>query len=116
MSEASTGKDSTTGHRELAGCVVEESLDTFESLPQDLLDEIGGPFIGKKAPTATAVLSEQGEEQVGAFQFGVSRFRSQSLSGLEGFLKLVGEFIESHGFLGLMQLRTEARRDATLRF
>src|SRR5687767_2221277 len=49
MSEASPGKDTTTGHWELAGCVLEEPFDTFESFPQDLLDEIGGPFLGNCA-------------------------------------------------------------------
>ncbi|RYD62577.1 MAG: phosphopentomutase, partial [Verrucomicrobiaceae bacterium] len=39
MSEASGGKDTTTGHWELAGCVLEQPFDTFDAFPQDLLDE-----------------------------------------------------------------------------
>lgn len=64
MSEASAGKDTTTGHWELAGCVLEEPFDTFESFPQDLLDEIGGPFLGNKAASGTEILKELGEEHL----------------------------------------------------
>ena len=62
MSEASAGKDTTTGHWELAGCVLEQPFDTFEAFPQDLLDEIGGPFLGNKAASGTEILAELGEE------------------------------------------------------
>jgi phosphopentomutase len=64
MSEASAGKDTTTGHWELAGCVMEQPFDTFESFPQDLLDEIGGPFLGNKAASGTEILVELGEEHL----------------------------------------------------
>ena len=64
MSEASAGKDTTTGHWELAGCVLEQPFDTFESFPQDLLDEIGGPFLGNKAASGTEILTELGEEHL----------------------------------------------------
>ncbi|MEK7949431.1 phosphopentomutase [Luteolibacter soli] len=64
MSEASAGKDTTTGHWELAGCVLEQAFDTFESFPQDLLDEIGGPFLGNKAASGTEILTELGEEHL----------------------------------------------------
>jgi phosphopentomutase len=64
MSEASAGKDTTTGHWELAGSVLDEPFDTFESFPPDLLDEIGGPFLGNKAASGTAILVELGEEHL----------------------------------------------------
>lgn len=64
MSEASAGKDTTTGHWELAGCVLEQPFDTFESFPQNLLDEIGGPFLGNKAASGTEILTELGEEHL----------------------------------------------------
>ena len=64
MSEASAGKDTTTGHWELAGCELEQPFETFGSFPQDLLDEIGGPFLGNKAASGTEILGELGEEHL----------------------------------------------------
>lgn len=64
MSEASSGKDTTTGHWELAGCVLEEPFETFEAFPQDLLDEIGGPFLGNKAASGTEILAELGGQHL----------------------------------------------------
>lgn len=64
MSEKSAGKDTTTGHWELAGCVIEEPFDTFESFPQDLLDEIGSPFLGNCASSGTEILERLGEEHL----------------------------------------------------
>ncbi|PAW67484.1 MAG: phosphopentomutase [Verrucomicrobiia bacterium Tous-C4TDCM] len=64
MSEASAGKDTTTGHWELAGCVLEEPFDTFEAFPQDLLDEIGGPFLGNRAASGTEILEQLGQEHL----------------------------------------------------
>ncbi len=64
MSEASAGKDTTTGHWELAGSVLEEAFDTFESFPKDLLDEIGGPFLGNCATSGTEILERLGEEHL----------------------------------------------------
>jgi len=64
MSEASAGKDTTTGHWELAGCVLAEPFDTFEAFPQDLLDEIGGPFLGNCAASGTEILERLGEEHL----------------------------------------------------
>lgn len=64
MSEASAGKDTTTGHWELAGCVTREPFETFTTFPAELLDEIGGPFLGNKAASGTAILRELGEEHL----------------------------------------------------
>jgi phosphopentomutase len=64
MSEKSAGKDTTTGHWELAGCIIEEPFDTFESFPQDLLDEIGGSFLGNCAASGTEILERLGEEHL----------------------------------------------------
>ena len=64
MSEASAGKDTTTGHWELAGRVLDEPFETFETFPRDLLDEIGGPFLGNKAASGTEILVELGEEHL----------------------------------------------------
>lgn len=64
MSEKSVGKDTTTGHWEIAGCVLERPFDTFTSFPQDLLDEIGGPFLGNFAASGTEILEQLGEEHL----------------------------------------------------
>lgn len=64
MSETSAGKDTTTGHWELSGCVLTEAFETFDHFPQDLLDEIGGPFLGNTAASGTAILSELGGEHL----------------------------------------------------
>ncbi len=44
MTEVSAGKDTTTGHWELAGVELEEAFATFESFPPELVDaiEVGG--------------------------------------------------------------------------
>ncbi len=64
MSEASAGKDTTTGHWELAGNVLGQAFDTFESFPQDLLDEIGGPLLGNCAASGTEILERLGGEHL----------------------------------------------------
>ena len=64
MREKSVGKDTTTGHWEIAGCVLEKPFDTFESFPKDLLDEIGGPFLGNVAASGTEILERLGEEHL----------------------------------------------------
>jgi phosphopentomutase len=64
MSEASAGKDTTTGHWELAGCILSEPFETFTSSPQDLLDEIGGQFLGNVAASGTEILERLGEEHL----------------------------------------------------
>lgn len=64
MSEASAGKDTTTGHWELAGSVLDQPFDTFTTFPQDLLDEIGGPFLGNHASSGTEILEQLGEEHI----------------------------------------------------
>ncbi|MCW1916419.1 phosphopentomutase [Luteolibacter sp. GHJ8] len=64
MREKSVGKDTTTGHWEIAGCVLEKPFDTFELFPQDLLDEIGGPFLGNVAASGTEILERLGEEHL----------------------------------------------------
>ncbi len=64
MSEASAGKDTTTGHWELAGSVLDQPFDTFTTFPQDLLDEIGGSFLGNHASSGTEILEQLGEEHL----------------------------------------------------
>ncbi len=66
MSERSPGKDTTTGHWELAGVVLDEPFATFESFPPELIgaieDEAGVHFIGNYAQSGTTVLEELGQQ------------------------------------------------------
>ena len=68
MSEASSGKDTTTGHWELAGVELAEAFATFERFPAVLVDEIEGAagvsFLGNYAASGTEILSELGAEHV----------------------------------------------------
>lgn len=68
MAEASQGKDTTTGHWELAGCITRQGFATFEKFPAALLDEIekaaGIHFIGNFASSGTEILKLLGEEHV----------------------------------------------------
>ncbi len=68
MSEVSAGKDTTTGHWELAGVRLEEAFATFERFPAELVSEIetgaGLTFIGNYSSSGTVVLEELGGEHV----------------------------------------------------
>jgi phosphopentomutase len=69
MREASAGKDTTTGHWELAGLVLTEPFATF---PDGFPKEILGPFvtqtgravIGNEAASGTEIIARLGEEHV----------------------------------------------------
>jgi len=72
MRERSKGKDTTTGHWEMAGIVLEKPFHTFPpgppSFPPELLREFerrtGRRAIGDKAYSGTAIIDELGEEQM----------------------------------------------------
>ncbi|HKP94104.1 MAG TPA: phosphopentomutase, partial [Chthoniobacterales bacterium] len=68
MRERSAGKDTTTGHWEIAGVILEEPFATFEHFPQDLVRaierEAGVEFIGNYPQSGTTVLAELGTEHV----------------------------------------------------
>ncbi len=68
MRERSAGKDTTTGHWEIAGVVLEEPFATFERFPDELVREIerdaGVSFIGNYARSGTEILNELGEEHL----------------------------------------------------
>jgi phosphopentomutase len=68
MNEASTGKDTTTGHWELAGAVLDEPFATFVSFPPDLVDEIAAScdvrFLGNVAASGTEILDQLGTEHL----------------------------------------------------
>lgn len=68
MRETSAGKDTTTGHWEIAGTPVEEPFATFESFPPEVvqaLEEASGfRFLGNYAQSGTVILDELGAQHV----------------------------------------------------
>lgn len=67
MRPASAGKDSTTGHWEIAGVRLERPFPTYpDGFPAELVDrwarETGRPVIGNVVASGTAVLDELGPE------------------------------------------------------
>ena len=72
LTERSTGKDTTTGHWELAGALIEEPFTTFERFPDELVQAIehesGVKFLGNFAASGTAILNELGAEHVATGQ------------------------------------------------
>lgn len=70
LQEASNGKDTLTGHWEIAGLYTEEPFQTFteHGFPADLIRELekqfGREIIGNKAASGTAILDELAEEEI----------------------------------------------------
>lgn len=68
MRECSAGKDTTTGHWEIAGVILEEPFSVFERFPEALVrrieDDAGVQFIGNYARSGTTILEELGAEHV----------------------------------------------------
>jgi phosphopentomutase len=70
LTEASAGKDSTTGHWEIAGIITTEPQATFTEtgFPDDLVkaveEEAGCKFIGNYAASGTVILEELGPEHM----------------------------------------------------
>ena len=68
MRERSAGKDTTTGHWEIAGVVLGEAFGTFTKFPRELLGaiehEAGVEFIGNYPQSGTVILDELGAEHV----------------------------------------------------
>ena len=69
MAEASPGKDSVTGHWELAGLVLDRPFPVFhQGFPRDLISEferrIARPTLGNKAASGTAIIEELGAEHL----------------------------------------------------
>lgn len=68
MQERSAGKDTTTGHWEIAGVILEQPFATFESFPDALVRDIEREakvtFIGNYARSGTTILEELGVEHV----------------------------------------------------
>jgi phosphopentomutase len=68
MQERSAGKDTTTGHWEIAGVILKKPFATFERFPDELVRAIerdaGVQFIGNYAQSGTTILQELGAEHV----------------------------------------------------
>jgi len=70
MSEFSYGKDTTTGHWEMAGAPVKEGFSTYteNGFPKEIMDEwkekTGYDFLGNYAESGTVILDEFGEEHI----------------------------------------------------
>jgi len=68
MTERSAGKDTTTGHWEIAGIILDQPFAVFERFPDKLVRAIEGEagitFLGNYARSGTAILDELGTEHV----------------------------------------------------
>ena len=69
MAEASPGKDTTTGHWELAGIILERPFPTYpEGFPPEVIDEfkraIGRDILGNKPASGTVIIEELGGEHM----------------------------------------------------
>ena len=69
MAEVSAGKDTTTGHWEMMGLVVEDPFRTYPNgFPREVIEEyerrIGRQTLGNKAASGTVILDELGEEHM----------------------------------------------------
>ena len=68
MRERSVGKDTTTGHWELAGVILDEPFRTFTKFPDELVaaieQEAKIQFLGNLARSGTAILDELGAEHL----------------------------------------------------
>jgi len=69
MKEVSAGKDTTTGHWEIAGVQLKRPFPTFPNgFPQDFIEKFeaatGRGTLGNKPASGTAILDELGEEHI----------------------------------------------------
>jgi len=67
--ELSKGKDTVTGHWEMAGIVLKAPLNTYpEGFPEDIIEEfqvkIGRKVLGNKVASGTEIINELGKEHV----------------------------------------------------
>jgi phosphopentomutase len=69
MAELSPGKDSTSGHWELTGCVLDRPFPTYPTgFPADVMSRFervaGKPAIGNRPASGTVIIEELGEEHL----------------------------------------------------
>ncbi len=62
MHELSVGKDSTTGHWEIAGIIMKDGFNVFDTFPAELIQELqirtGRSIMGNKPATGPAIIEE----------------------------------------------------------
>jgi phosphopentomutase len=69
MRERSAGKDTTTGHWEVSGLIVERPFPTYpDGFPPEVIepfeDAVGLPVLGNRAASGTEIIAELGEEHL----------------------------------------------------
>lgn len=69
MAERSNGKDTTTGHWEIAGLYIENPFPTYpKGFPKNIIDNfenaIGTKTLGNKVASGTVIINELGDEHV----------------------------------------------------
>ncbi len=69
MAELSKGKDTTTGHWEIAGIITEDPMPTFPNgFPPEIItafeEKIGRPILGNKVASGTEIIEELGAEHM----------------------------------------------------
>src|SRR5690554_6530310 len=69
MAEASAGKDTTTGHWEMAGIILEEPFPVYpEGFPDELITKFEGEIdrgvLGNRPASGTKIIEELGEEHI----------------------------------------------------
>jgi len=69
MAELSQGKDTTTGHWEIAGILTEDPMPTFpKGFPPEIIkafvERIGRPVLGNKVASGTEIIAELGAEHL----------------------------------------------------
>ncbi len=67
LTEASAGKDTTTGHWELAGAVIDKPFATFERFPEHLVADLSregrvAAFLGNEPASGTEIIQRLGAE------------------------------------------------------
>jgi phosphopentomutase len=62
---ASPGKDTTTGHWEMAGIILEKPFPVYpHGFPPEIINALGRPVLGNKAASGTEIIQELGEEHM----------------------------------------------------
>jgi len=69
MAEVSEGKDTTTGHWEIAGCILERAFPTYPNgFPREVIEEfearIGRKTLGNVVASGTVIIEELGAEHM----------------------------------------------------
>ncbi len=62
---ASPGKDTTTGHWEMAGIILKKPFPVYPNgFPPEIISQLGFPILGNKAASGTEIIQELGAEHM----------------------------------------------------